>query len=186
MSITTGATGGGTTAKRNFLIGQMSSRKVDQLVKNRSDGLEKLIGKNLRIIKGMKEETIEFICSKVKGLKERVNFIDSRTKKEEINSTEREKRLAHLEAYTRRWNLRIHGIPEKEKKNVRQEVINVAHRLGRANPHNKGRGIIFQFTSRYYRDAVWRAAKDADFHGLQLNKPEKRTKSLFSSVDMHL
>ncbi|KAL0185519.1 hypothetical protein M9458_021216, partial [Cirrhinus mrigala] len=43
------------------------------------------------------------------------------------------------------------------------DVVDVAHRLGRANPRNKGRGIIFQFTSRFYRDAVWRAAKDADF-----------------------
>ncbi|KAL0185667.1 hypothetical protein M9458_017337, partial [Cirrhinus mrigala] len=155
---------------------------------------EKLIGENSQMMKDMKEEigrntaqisgvmeTIEFICSEVKDLKERVDLIDSRTKKEEIISTEREKRLAHLEAYTRRWNLRIHGIPEKERETARQEVINVcqrllpqfkdkfpdvvdvAHRLGRANPQNKGRGIIFQFTSRFYRDAVWRAAKDADF-----------------------
>ncbi|RXN30017.1 hypothetical protein ROHU_018071 [Labeo rohita] len=43
------------------------------------------------------------------------------------------------------------------------DVADVAHRLGRANPQNKGRGIIFKFTSRFYRDAVWRAAKDADF-----------------------
>ncbi len=167
--------------------------ELSQLVKNRSDGLEKLIGENSRMIKDMKDEigrnteqisgmmeTIEFVCSEVKDLKQRVDVIDSRTKKEEINSTEREKRLAHLEAYTRRWNLRIHGIPEKERENVRQEVIDVcqrllpqfkdkfsnvvdvAHRLGRPNPH-KGRGIIFQFTSRFYRDAVWRAAKDADF-----------------------
>ncbi|KAL1252322.1 hypothetical protein QQF64_020118 [Cirrhinus molitorella] len=166
--------------------------KLSQLVKNRSDGLEKLIGENK--IKDMKEEigrnteqisgmteTIEFICSEVKGLKERVNVIDSQTKKVEIVSTEQEKRLAHLEAYTRRWNLRIHGIPEKERENVHQEVIDVcqrllpqfkdkfpdvvdvAHRLGRPNPQNKGRGIIFQFTSRFYRDAVWRAAKDAEF-----------------------
>lgn len=153
-----------------------------------------LIVENSRIIKDMKEEvgkntekissvleTIDFICNEVKDLKQRVDFIDSRTKKEEINSTEREQRLANLETYTRRWNLRIHGIPEKDKENVRQEiidvcqqilpqfkekfpdVIDVAHRLGRVHPHSKGRGILFRFTSRFYRDAVWRAAKDADF-----------------------
>ncbi|KAI2646720.1 Anaphase spindle elongation protein 1 [Labeo rohita] len=135
--------------------------ELSELVKNRSDGLEKLIGENLRMIKDMKEEigrntaqisgvmeTIEFICSEVKDLKERVDLIDSRTKKEEIISIEQEKRLAHLEAYTRRWNLRVQR--KKEKMPVRKLS-------------NKGRGIIFQFTSRFYRDAVWRAAKDADF-----------------------
>ncbi len=42
--------------------------------------------------------------------------------------------------------------------------MDVAHRLGRIKPGSSTpRGIIFQFTSRFFRDAVWRAAKDADF-----------------------
>lgn len=70
------------------------------------------IGRNTAQISGVME-TIKFICSEVKDLKERVDLIDSCTKKEEIISTD---------AYTRRWDLRIHGIPEKERENARQEV----------------------------------------------------------------
>ncbi len=97
-------------------------------MKNRSDGLEKLIGENSRMIKDMKDEigrtteqisgmmeTIEFVCSEVKDLKQRVDVIDSRTKKKRLVPLNEKKRLAHLEAYTRRWDLRIHGIPEKER-----------------------------------------------------------------------
>ncbi|KAL0196703.1 hypothetical protein M9458_005243, partial [Cirrhinus mrigala] len=98
------------------------------------------------------------------------------------SAEEQERCLSLLEGYSRRWNLRIQGLQEKNGEDIRSEVIkicqcllpqhkdklpdvvDVAHRLGR---HKLGsitpRGIIFQFTSRFFRDAVWRAAKDAEF-----------------------
>ncbi|RVE62167.1 hypothetical protein OJAV_G00154480 [Oryzias javanicus] len=40
-------------------------------------------------------------------------------------------------------------------------MIDTVHRLGRLTENaNKPRGIILQFSSRTYRDAVWKAAKN--------------------------
>lgn len=50
-------------------------------------------------------------------------------KKIEAISSEHEQRLSHLEGYTRRWNLRVYGIPEKEREDVRERVIQVCQQL---------------------------------------------------------
>ncbi|KAJ8004306.1 hypothetical protein DPEC_G00157760 [Dallia pectoralis] len=88
-----------------------------------------------------------------------------------------------MEQYTRRWNLRLNGVPEVLNEDVRceairicQEVmsgnnakvadsIDIAHRLGKKKHPNdsKPRGIIILFTARFYRDAIWKAAKKNAF-----------------------
>lgn len=81
-----------------------------------------------------------------------------------------------MEAYKRRWNLRIAGIPEMEGEtvkmavieilryvspglaNVLQSSIDVVHRLGK-----KGLTcIIVQFISRTHRDRIWADAKHSE------------------------
>lgn len=123
-------------------------------------------------------EAFEFICADIKTMKHRVDHIESKVKEHEASRDTREKRLAHLESYTRRWNLKLYGLEEKEKQDVRKEVIQVCqaflpeakdklpdvvdtvHRLGpRKLTNNQPRAIIMQFTSRIYRDAIWHAAK---------------------------
>lgn len=169
-----------------IILSQISD--LSRLVQNRSDTLEKLVEKNSQIVNEIKsevgvntkqiaelKETIEFICTDVNAMKVGL-------KKAERCIEEQERRLTLLEGYSRRWNLRIQGIQERSGEDVRLEVIkvcqrllpqfkeklsdvvDVAHRLGRNKPGSSTpRGIIFQFTSRFFRDAVWRAAKDADF-----------------------
>lgn len=170
----------------SVILSQISD--LSRLVKDRSDTLEKLVERNSQAINEMKtevsgntkqitelKETIEFICADVNAMKPRL-------KQAEKCADEHERRLTLLEGYSRRWNLRIQGIQEKNGEDVRHEVIkicqcllpqhkdklpdvvDVAHRLGRIKPGSSTpRGVIFQFTSRFFRDAVWRAAKDADF-----------------------
>lgn len=166
---------------------------LTQLINTRSDSLENIIGENTRAITSMKEvinentkqitsvkEAIEFISAEVNSLKVKHGVMESRVGKVEQNTMEQERRLSHLESYSRRWNLRIHGIPENDGEDVRGKIIQICqqllpenkdqlpnaidtvHRLGRKQP-NKTRGIIFQFASRFYRDAVWRAAKNATY-----------------------
>lgn len=170
-------------------------KELSILINNRSDALERMVAENARSIASMKETVnentkqiadvktaVEFACAEVNDVKGQLGIMETQVKKIEAKSSEHEQRLSHLEAYTRRWNLRIYGMPEKEREDVRERVIQVCqqllpeakdklpytvdtvHRLGRKQASNdKPRGIIFQFTSRFYRDAIWRAAKDSPF-----------------------
>lgn len=166
---------------------------LSQLINTRSDALENVIGENTRAITSMKEvinentkqitsvkEAIEFVSAEVNHLKNKYGVMESTLSKVEETCVGHDRRLSQLESYSRRWNLRMHGIPENEREDVRGRVIDVCqhllpedkdrlssavdtvHRLGRKQP-NKNRGIILQFASRFFRDAVWRAAKDSAF-----------------------
>jgi hypothetical protein len=97
--------------------------------------------------------------------------------------------LTDLEQYTIKWNLRLYGLPEVENEDVRGEAIricqdvlpteknkvgdtiDVVHRLGKKQQQNNSRprGIIILFTARFYRHAVWKAARKNAFlqrHGI--------------------
>ena len=175
------------------ILSQFSS--LSQLINNRADALEKMVSGNSRVITEVKEavkenatqitglqEAFEFISADIKTVKHRVDRVESKIKEHEASHDTREKRLAHLESYSRRWNLKLYGLEEKEKQDVRKEVIQVCqallpeakdklpdvvdtvHRLGPRKPtNNQPRGIIMQFTSRIYRDAIWHAAKKSSF-----------------------
>ncbi|ROI15540.1 hypothetical protein DPX16_0772 [Anabarilius grahami] len=90
-----------------------------------------------------------------------------------------ESRITELERYSRRWNLKLHGVPENvNEKNERKEVVRICqkllpehadhlpdvidtvHRVG-VKKINSSRGIIIQFSSRLHRAAVWAAAKNS-------------------------
>lgn len=176
---------------------------LSQLINTRSDSLENMIGENTRAITSMKEvinentkqitsvkEAIEFLSAEVNSLKAKYGVVESTLGKMEQTSVEQDRRLSQLESYSRRWNLRLHGVPEREQDDVRRRVIEVCqhilqedkdklqntidtvHRLGRKQP-NKARGIILQFSSRFYRDAVWRAAKESTFlreHNMKISE----------------
>lgn len=109
---------------------------------------------------------------------------NSSAMKEQITSLKTEnkhlwEKLDELEAYKRRWNLRIAGIPEVEGENVKMAVmeilrlvspcladvlqssIDVAHRLGKKGL-TQPRRIIVQFTSRTHRDLIWADAKRSE------------------------
>lgn len=93
-----------------------------------------------------------------------------------------QQRISDLEKYSRRWNLRLYGVEESEKEDVWQKAIGICqavlpeqknrltdtidtvHRLGAKRQNDtKSRGIIFQFSTRFCRDAIWKAAKKSSF-----------------------
>ncbi|ROI25341.1 hypothetical protein DPX16_22726 [Anabarilius grahami] len=113
-----------------------------RLINNRSDALEKMVGENSRVIASMKEsinentrqisgvkDVIDFMSAEVKDLKVKVGATESLPKRVEFNWHEQEKWLLHLEAYLHRWNLRVHGVPESEREDVRGKIIDVCQQL---------------------------------------------------------
>ncbi|KAG1953593.1 hypothetical protein F2P79_009160 [Pimephales promelas] len=151
--------------------------------------MKEVINENTKQITSVKE-AIEFMSEEVNSLKLKYGVVEAKVGKVDQATNEQERRLAHLESYSRRWNLRFHGVPEKEREDVRQRIIQLCqqllpedkdklpnaidtvHRLGRKEP-NKSRGIICQFASRFFRDAVWRAAKESAFlreNGLKISE----------------
>ncbi|KAJ8001023.1 hypothetical protein DPEC_G00186500 [Dallia pectoralis] len=89
-------------------------------------------------------------------------------------------KVDELDAYKRRWNLRISGVLEEERENVKmiildifrqvspgladvlQSSIDVAHRLGPKLGYTRPRTIIVQFLSRSHRDRIWADARRSE------------------------
>lgn len=84
--------------------------------------------------------------------------------------------------YKRRWDLRLMGLPEKDKEDTRETVIGIltrvipvsveklgesvdtVHRLGKKNDavtNKMPRPVIIQFALRTVRDEVWRRSREA-------------------------
>ncbi len=143
--------------------------------------MKKVIQENTKHITAVKE-SFDVVCAKINDMKDRVLSVESQLEKYKANAESQEKRISHLESYSRRWNLKLYGLAEKENQDVRREVVQVCqsvlpeakdklpdvvdtvHRLGHRKPNNnQPRGIIMQFTSSIYRDAVWRSAKKSAF-----------------------
>jgi len=166
--------------------------QLSQLINSRSDALKKLISDNTLRIEGLKK-TIDFACAEIKDIKEKNTALEKRIANDEARLNSAELRIAELESYSRRWNLRLFGVPESDKEDVRQEAIGICqailpaekaklpslidtvHRLGQKKGKelsniDKPRGIIIQFISRVIRDSVWKAAKKSEYlrsHGLR-------------------
>lgn len=175
------------------VLSQLSS--LTMLINSRSDTLEKMVSDNSIVISEMKKavqentehitavkESFDAVCAELNDMKGRVVSVEAQLEKYKAIAEAQEKRISHLESYSRRWNLKLYGLTERDKQDVRQEVIKVCrsvlpemqdkfpdvvdtvHRIGpKKSNNNQPRGIIIQFTSRIHRDAVWRAAKKSTY-----------------------
>ncbi|XP_061682733.1 uncharacterized protein si:ch211-196c10.15 [Syngnathoides biaculeatus] len=93
-----------------------------------------------------------------------------------------QRKVNEAERYTRRWNLRLHGIPEDNPEDIKAKVINICfsmlpgsqqkitdnidmtHRLGKyQSSQNQLRTTIIRFTNRSTRDLLWRVAKKSEY-----------------------
>lgn len=155
--------------------------KLSCLINTRADSIEKMVGENLMKIEGLKK-TIDFISEEIRDVKSKVKEVDTKVKLQEQQVQSCECRIAELERYSRRWNLRLMGVPENNEENVKMKVINICqktlmndnmrvaegidivHRLGRKDPNKTTpRNIIIQFSSRTLRDALWKSAKKSTY-----------------------
>ncbi|XDV11857.1 hypothetical protein PO909_000662 [Leuciscus waleckii] len=133
--------------------------------------------------KGIEEVkvSVEFLAEEIKDVKRNVERVDKRVTNAEIRISELENKVQDLSRYKRRWNLRLHGLPNNQPVDICEavvpafagkshELINVVHHLGRVRSDGtlppgpkKPRGIILQFTMRHFRDALWKAAKNSPY-----------------------
>lgn len=87
-----------------------------------------------------------------------------------------ENEASNFDQYKRKWNLRLKGLKEDKEEDTRQTVMNIVEKIQpswkekveiildsvqRIGPTNSNhpRQIIIQFTSRAYRDELWRTIK---------------------------
>ncbi len=94
------------------------------LINTRSDALEGMISTNAMKIEGLKK-IIDFVCAEVQDLKKNVKDVDSRLKDQESLTGTWVTRISDLERYSCRWNLRLFGVPETFKEDIRSEVIRI-------------------------------------------------------------
>jgi len=152
-------------------------------------------------------------CEKLDKLSEKVSQISEEVKRHDVKIVQLEKENRDLRAenlclkenvdemqrYSRRWNLKLQGVPEREGEDARSvtidilrkmipsiqnkldDVIDVVHRLGQRRSDGAPRNIIMRFTMRTYRDMVWRAAKDSRF--LKENKLRIKEALIKQDVD---
>lgn len=182
------------------LLAEFSSLR--QLLNSRADALESMINKNSVAIAEVKMEGKEnskqisvlkadydSMKTELVALKERMEKIESQPQSSSNASAAHMRRLSNLEDYSRRWNLILQGLGEKEHQDVRRETIRVLqevlpeakekipgavdtiHRLGPKRPGStRPRPVIIQFAYRIHKDAIWAAVKDGDNAFLLANK----------------
>lgn len=140
------------------------------------------IGKSINDL----QVTINFISEDLKELKGKVTHTEKRVNKAEEKIQTLENKVAELSRYKRRWNLRLHGLPEEDGEDVRKKVIEICqnmtpdyrekfpevldsvHRLGQRRDSTSSssplpRAIIMQFTMRHFRDIIWKTAKRSEY-----------------------
>lgn len=118
------------------------------------------------------------LVSDVKEQSEKICKITSDITELQTSDKDVRSRIEQLERYSRRWCLKVHGVPETKNENLHPIVLNilervapdiggklsdaldVMHRVGRRNQDGGQRSIIIRFSTRSIRDNVWKAAKD--------------------------
>lgn len=145
-----------------------------------SGHLENLIRENTLSI-GTLKKSIDFALNEVKDLKDEMKAVKEITKSHEQKVAELERKVNEAERYRRRWNLRLHGVPEKTDEDLKHLVIgicgsvapelkerckvdvDIVYRLGRKEHGRSPRTTIIQFTNRSTRDLLWKRAKNCEF-----------------------
>lgn len=144
---------------------------------NRMQTLEATVKDNTSSLNSV-TEALEFMSNQIEEVSSKANALQNRVEALEKENCVLRDKCEELDAYKRRWNLRVAGIPEQRGEDVRKILIDlfgkvspevadqlvytldIAHRLGpRSEGARSGRRIIVQFLSRNVRDQIWRDAR---------------------------
>lgn len=149
-------------------------------------------------IEGLKK-TINFACEEIKDVKGKVHTLETKVAKGEERLDTCMKKLNDLESHSRRMNLKLYGVKETEKEDVRKititicqavmpelkgrllDTIDAVHRVGPKIPNSvRPRGIIMKFSLRTVREDLYKAGKTSKYlqdnglrFALDLTKAEK-------------
>lgn len=149
-----------------------------------SDETDKVVHYNTVQIDGLKK-SLDFCHKEVADLKKQNNILKASCETLQKKVCEMETKVNESDRYSRRQNLRLHGIPDREDDNLKTrvqeicravlsdsevgavlEAIDVVHRIGRrkdGNSNQQPRPVIIRFMSRTARDLIWRASKKSEF-----------------------
>lgn len=87
--------------------------------------MENLINANALKIEGLKK-SIDFAFDEIKAVKTRVDTVERKTNKDGATIVELQQHLTDTECYSRRWNLKLYGVPESvTKEDVKKEAIRI-------------------------------------------------------------
>eukprot|EP00063_Salmo_salar_P038380 XP_014013215.1 PREDICTED: uncharacterized protein LOC106578668 [Salmo salar] len=158
-------------------IVMLLTAKIDE----RANGLEVTVRENTMKTEAIKK-SVDFIFGEVKNFKMFIKKVEVICQENEKKLAELEQKVNEAERYQRRWNLRLHVIPEQAGENVKCRVVDICgavipeskaklqgnvdivHRLGRLKDQDKRpRTTIIRFTNRSTRDLLWRRAKNCEF-----------------------
>lgn len=125
--------------------------------------------------------TVQSLLNRVTTHSEKIQKIDLETEKLQKENLELKMKLNDMQRHSRLWNLKLHGVKEENGENIRQITmdilskvapqindkmalaVDIAHRLGTMKKVGSPRTIIIRFTMRFYRDIIWREAKNSGF-----------------------
>ena len=125
--------------------------------------------------------TVQSLLNQVTTHSEKIQKIDLETEKLLKENLQLKIKLNDMQRHGRLWNLKIHGVKEENGEDIRQITINIlskvapqisdkmalavdiVHRLGTVKKIGSPRTIIIRFTMRFYRDIIWREAKNSGY-----------------------
>ena len=156
--------------------------EVKCLTKTFMEKLEKLEGRLFDT-----EVKVEKLESEVKSLK-KVNETATGIKQQDRRINQNERELNDLQQYSRRWNLRVFKVPEKEKETaadctakvcaifsdkvgipITASDIEVAHRTGQRSS-TRARPILVRFFDRKKRDSVLTSRRNLKSKGIVIGE----------------
>ena len=163
---------------------------------------ETQIQKNTEDVREIKEE--------MKGFGFQIKETEDKVKDLERRMEEVKEKTEEGERYSRRWNLRLVNLPEKENEDVRAEkimsqiapdctskiglLIDSVHRVGRPRDDKTPRPTIIQFNMRTFRYKIWKESRNVDvMKRMNLRIAEDLTRAerecrnkLWPQVDRHV
>lgn len=166
--------------KAEMSLSELQNNILDA-INTRADNLEGLINKNTLSIEGLKK-SLDFAFAEVETLKVEMKEVKTANEKYDQKISELQHKLNEAERYGRRWNLRLHGVPEGNPEDIKAKVTNIccavipssqekitgdidmAYRLGKkTGATDRPRTTFIRFTSISTRDLLWRAAKRSEY-----------------------
>lgn len=94
---------------------------LSKLINERADGLELKLGNRIELL----EKKIDTSMAEVKVLKENMDLVRKKASQTETRTTHLMNGVAELEAYSRRWNLKLCGHSEKEDEDARLIALKI-------------------------------------------------------------
>lgn len=125
--------------------------------------------------------TVQSLLDQVTTHSEKIEKIDLETEKLQKENLQLRMKLNDMQRHSRLWNLKLHGVKEENGENIRQITmdilskvapqindkmalaVDIVHRLGNMKRIGSPRVVIIRFTMRFYRDIIWREAKNSGF-----------------------